>query len=93
MPEMAANAARMLFSILIQTSPTFWVTWILIVLEIFLNSKFSRFQVPRFPEIWPGARLGAWAWGRRGPRVGRLSDGLIFLGTKFVWIFTITSEF
>ena len=28
----------------------------------FLDSKFLDFQVPRFPEIWPGPGLGrAWA--------------------------------
>ena len=29
----------------------------------FLDSKCLYFQVPRFPEIWPGPGLG-WAWAK-----------------------------
>ena len=53
------------FFLLIQTLPTFWATWILILrflffFLIFWLQKFqiSRSQISRFPELWPGPGLG-----------------------------------
>ena len=55
-PEMASKGAGKSFLGPIQTLPTFWATWILIlrifIFETFLDSKFLDFQVPRwFPII------------------------------------------
>ena len=58
-PQMGPGGS---FFRLVQTLPTFWATWIWILrifmFELFLDSKFPDFQVPRFPKSGPGA---AWA--------------------------------
>ena len=56
--EMAPNAARSIFFLLIQTLPTFWATRILILIVLiamscwipnFWISRSPYFQIPRFP--------------------------------------------
>ena len=60
-PGMAPNGARRMFSLLIQTLPTFWAEriWILrfLIFEYFLDPKLLDFQVPRYPKSGP-AKLG-----------------------------------
>ena len=82
-PQMAPNRARRIFFLLIQTLPTFWAEWILILIIfiffIFLDSKFLDFQVPRYLKSGLGrAGLGGSAVLGRPP--GK------FLGT---WILEI----
>ena len=55
LPEMTPNGTRIIFVLLIQTLPTFWMTRILILMFIILffgrvlDSKFMDFQVARIP--------------------------------------------
>ena len=55
MPEIAANGAGRCFFLLIQTLPTFWTEWILIlgifIFLIFWDPKFPDFQVPIFSRF------------------------------------------
>ena len=62
------------FFLLIQTLPTFWATWILILriftFEFFLDLKFPDVQ---FPDFQISRNLGwALAWARAWPGLGRL---------------------
>ena len=68
---MAPNGARRILFLLIQTLPTFWATWILIlrifIFWIFWDPKFPDFQVPDPRFFGPGLGLAwAWAWARAG---------------------------
>ena len=61
--QMAPNGARRIFSLLIQTLPTFWAERIWI-LRFFLwggGPTFLDFQVPRFPKLGLG-RIGLRPW-------------------------------
>ena len=66
---MAPNGARKFFFLLIQTSPTFWVTRILIlgilIFWICLDPRFPDFQIPGFPYLQiPGSwnQLPGYGW-------------------------------
>ena len=71
--EMAPNGARSLFPLLIQTSPTFWATRILIFDNLFcfpfLDPRFPESQTFGFPDSWvsrfPDSWIlesGSWLW-------------------------------
>ena len=68
---MAPNGAGRIFILLIQTLPTFWATWILI-LRIFIFGIFFDPKVLAWAQLGPGldpptwARLGPPTWARLG---------------------------
>ena len=69
------------FFLPIQTLPTFWATWILI-LRIFIsgfigipNFQISTSPISKFPEIWLGPNLGP-AWAQLGQGLRRLGPAL-----------------
>ena len=68
--------------LLIQTLPTFWAERIWIWIYFFFwggGSKVLDFQVPRFPEIWPGR-----AWAGLGPEIAGAPSEANLL-TKLGW--------
>ena len=51
-PQMAPNRVRRIFFLLIQTLPTFWAEWILILrIFIFFIFWIPNFWISRFPDI------------------------------------------
>ena len=77
MGQMAPNGARGIFFLPIQTLPTFWATWILIlrifIFWIFLDLKFPDFWVPDFQisSLGPGLGPDAAAAGAGAGAAGR----------------------
>ena len=68
LPGMALNGAGKLFFRPVQTLPTFWATWILIVFVIlmFVDSEFQDVQAPKFwisqnQDFPTSPGLGQWA--------------------------------
>ena len=63
LPEMTPNVAGKLFFRLIQTLPTFWATWIwILIISITDIFWIPHFWISRFPDFQNLARAGLGPW-------------------------------